>query len=70
MNESKPAIQSLTVVSATASALLSLLGAIGIVKDPVLAGQAVEGAMQLSSAALAMVAIVGRMRATTRIGNR
>jgi hypothetical protein len=67
MNDTKPAIQSLTVVSATASALLSLLGALGVIKDPVLAGQALDGAVQLGSATLAMVAIVGRMRATTRI---
>jgi hypothetical protein len=68
MKETKPAIQSLTVVSATASALLGMLGALGVVKDPVLAGQAIDGAVQLTSAALALVAIVGRMRATTRIG--
>lgn len=70
MNGSKPAVQSLTVVSASASAVLSLLGALGVVTDPALAGQAIEGAVQLGSAALALAAVIGRLRATTRIKAR
>ncbi|WP_420142891.1 hypothetical protein [Sphingomonas sp.] len=68
MDGSKPAIRSLTVVSAGLSALVSLLAALGVAVDPAVAGQAMDGAVQLLSAVLAMVAIVGRLRATTRIG--
>jgi protein-S-isoprenylcysteine O-methyltransferase Ste14 len=68
MDGTKPALRSVTILSAATSALLSLLGLFGIVVDPDVAGQAADAAMQLLSAVLAMVAIVGRLRATTRIG--
>lgn len=67
MNDTKTPLQSLTVLSAASSALLSLLGAAGVAIDPQVAAQAVNGAAQLASAALAAVAIYGRLRATTRI---
>ncbi len=67
MDQFKTPLQSLTVLSAASSALLSLLGAVGVAVDPQVAGQAVNGAAQLASAAMAAVAIYGRLRATTRI---
>jgi protein-S-isoprenylcysteine O-methyltransferase Ste14 len=68
MDETKPATRSLTIIAAAISALLSLLGAAGVAIDPVLAGEAANGVVELASAVLALVAIVGRLRATTRIG--
>jgi protein-S-isoprenylcysteine O-methyltransferase Ste14 len=68
MDGTKPAVRSLTILSAATSALLSLLGVFGIVIDPELGAQAADAAVQLLSAILAVVAIVGRLRATTRIG--
>ncbi|WP_294395382.1 hypothetical protein [uncultured Sphingomonas sp.] len=67
MTGTKPALQSLTIVSAATSALLSLLAAFGVTIDPALAGQAVDIAVQIASAVLALVAVIGRLRATTRI---
>jgi hypothetical protein len=68
MNGTKPALHSMTVLSAGLSALLSLLGALGVTIDPAVAGAAADAAVQLVSAVLAAVAIFGRLRATTRIG--
>ena len=68
MDGAKPALQSLTVISAATSALLSLLGIAGVTIDPALAGRAVDAVVQLGSAVLALVAVYGRVRATTRIG--
>ena len=70
MEGAKSPLQSLTVVSAAASALLSLLGAGGITLDPALVGQAVSGGAQCVSAALALVAVYGRIRASVRIAPR
>lgn len=67
MTESKTALQSLTVLSAGAAALVSLAGALGVSVDPALAAQATDGVAQLVSAGLAAVAIYGRLRATSRI---
>ena len=70
MEDQKTPLQSLTVLSAASSAILSLLGAFGVSVDPALAGQAVNGAAQLASAAMAAVAVYGRIRATTRIARK
>lgn len=70
MEDAKTPLQSLTVVSAAASAIVSLLGAFGITLDPALAGQAANGAAQLASAAMAAMAVYGRIRATTRIARK
>jgi len=67
MEPTKTPFQSLTVLSAATSVLLSLLGAAGVAVDPALAAQAVNGAAQIASAVCAGVAIYGRLRATTRI---
>lgn len=67
MGRTKMPWQSLTVVSAAASAVVSLLGAAGVAVDPGAAAQAVDGAAQLVSAAMAALAVYGRLRATTRI---
>lgn len=67
MEQTKSPAQSLTILSAAAAAVLSLLGAAGVAIDPQLAGQAIDGATQLASAAMAAVAIYGRLRATKRI---
>ncbi len=64
----KSPLQSLTVVSAAASALVSVMGVFGIGIDPALADQSVQTLGQLLSALLALVAVYGRIRATTRIG--
>jgi hypothetical protein len=68
MDGTKPALRSVTILSAATSALLSLLGLLGVSIDPDVAGQTADAAVQLLSAVLAVVAVVGRLRATTRIG--
>lgn len=67
MEPTKAPFQSLTIVSAATSALLSLAGAVGVTLDPAVAAQAVNGVAQLVSAICAGLAIYGRLRATTRI---
>ncbi len=70
MDETKTPFQSLTVVSAGTSALIGLLGAVGMAIDPQVAGQAVNGVGQLLSAITAGIAVYGRLRATRRIARR
>lgn len=67
MENVKTPLRSLTVLSAASSALLSLLGAFGVTVDPQLVGQATNGVAQIASAAMAAVAIYGRIRATKRL---
>ena len=67
MDEVKSPLKSLTVVAATASALASMLGAAGIV-DAATADSAGNAVSQLVSAGLALIAVYGRIRATSRIG--
>lgn len=68
MDGAKSPLQSLTILSAALSATVSLLGACGVTVDPQLAGQAVTGVSQIASASLALLAVYGRLRATTKIG--
>lgn len=68
MDGTKSPLQSLTVVTAAASGLLSLLGAFGVQVDPQLVGDAASSIAQLGAAALAAAAVYGRIRATVRIG--
>lgn len=67
METVKSPLQSLTVISAAAAAMLNLVSVFGVRIDPALAGQAVDGATQLGSAVMAGIAIYGRLRATKRI---
>lgn len=69
MQETKSPIQSLTVISAAASALVSVLGATGVI-DTQTAADAGNAVSQLIAAGLALIAIYGRVRATSRIGQR
>lgn len=64
----KSPLQSLTVVTAAASSVLSLLAAFGVKVDPQLIGDATTSVTQLGAAVLAAAAVYGRLRATTRIG--
>lgn len=68
MDGAKPPFQSLTILSAASSALLSLFGLLGVQLDPQLVDQAVSQAAQIASAIMALVAVYGRLRATARIG--
>jgi hypothetical protein len=68
MDGSKSPVQSLTIVSAAASALVSLLALCGIGIDPALANDTARGVDQLAAAVLALVAVYGRWRASVRIG--
>jgi len=68
MDGAKSPFRSVTVLSAATSALLSLLGVLGVNLDPQVAGDALDGICQLASAILAIAAVYGRLRATTRIG--
>lgn len=68
MEGAKTPLQSLTIVSAAASALVSVLALIGVRIDPAAAGDAASQIGQIVSAALALVAVYGRLKATARIG--
>jgi len=70
MDGTKMPWRSLTVVSALASALVALLGLAGIVIDGEAATRAVEAGGQIVSAAAALLAVYGRVRATARIERR
>jgi hypothetical protein len=69
MTKTKSPLQSLTVVSAAASALVSILGATGAISAQT-AGEVSDTTGQLISAGLALAAIYGRFRATSRIGRQ
>jgi hypothetical protein len=68
MDGAKSPLRSLTIWSAAASALVSLLALFGLRIDPALADEAVRQGEQIVSAALALIAIYGRVRATLLIG--
>jgi uncharacterized membrane protein len=68
MGGGKSPLQSLTIMSAAASALVSIFALFGVNVDPALADQGVQAVGQMLSAALAVIAVYGRIRAEHRIG--
>jgi hypothetical protein len=67
MDGMKSPLQSLTVAAAAGSMLASLLAATGLL-DSAAAESAGRSVGEMVSASLALIAIYGRWRATSRIG--
>ena len=68
MDGVKSPLQSLTITAASGSAVAGALSLVGVNIDPQTATDAVNQGCQLVSIVLALVALYGRWRATTRIG--
>lgn len=63
----KSPLQSLTITAASGAALASALGLIGVNVDASLITEGVNQVLQLITIGLSVVAVIGRIRATTRI---
>ncbi len=67
MNDEKPWYLSRTVWAGLVALLLSAAGAFGVATQAVDQSALTEVLMQLASAAAGVVAVIGRLRATSRI---